>query len=927
MKKTLYIIDGHFQIYRAYHALLETALTSPDGEPTFATYGFCKMLLKFIADKKPKYLAMATDVPTRELHRTKYFPKYKANRPPTPDELVVQIFRIKKIVEAMGIKVLEHAGFEADDLMATAAEQLGSDDVNVVLISRDKDLYQLVTENVTMLDPTDDTVITAETIETTKGYPPAKAVEVQTLMGDSTDNIPGIPGVGIKTAAKLIAKYGSAEAVLAHADEQTPKLKENLKAHGPDKLALSRRLVTLDKHVPVECTLDEFAFTAPGSPVRDIFAELDFHRLTSQLDSLGVESSEMGDVPSASSGDVATKPATLTGEAATEPQPLAIETTASDFEYTCIDTPEALDALVKELAKVTRLAVDTETTSINAMRASLVGISLAWKPGEAVYLPITAPFAQGVLDLDLVREKLGPILADERIEKIGHNLKYDLIVLENAGFTLAGPHFDTMIAAHVLNSTRRSFKMDDIAADILNHTCIPISDLIGRGKNRISMSAVPVDIVTPYAAEDADVTFRLAEVLRAQLETESLTELFADLEMPLMPVLARMERNGITVDPQTLKNMQVELSTQADAIRDRIIELVGHEFNVDSTKQLAEVLFGELAMKASKRGKTGPSTDSSVLEELAIDHEIPGLVLEYRKLTKLLSTYLTAMGQKINPDTHRVHTSFHQAGTVTGRLSSSDPNLQNIPIRSEEGRAIRSAFVAGEGCLLLSADYSQVELRVLAHFCQDPTLVAAFEAGQDVHRIVAAEVFSVAIEDVTPAQRAKAKTVNFGIVFGQTAFGLAKTLRIPRSEARDFIHDYHKRFPQINEFLQTCIAQAKAQGYVETVLGRRRRIPEIDSHNATRRSAAERLAISSVIQGSAADLIKRAMINIAVRIESENRPSKMLLQIHDELVFDIIAEHVETEKAMIVEEMISALEMRTPLKVDVGIGPNWMEAK
>lgn len=907
MSEKLYIIDGHSQIFRAYYAPFRD-LTSPTGEPTRATYVFCSMLLKFVRTHRPKYLVMAVDGPTEKLLRRKVYSDYKVTRKPKPEDLPVQISRIYQIVQAMGIPVVRAEGYEADDILATLVEQLASAEMQVVLVSRDKDLDQLAGNNVVLYDPMKDEIITAADIERTKGYPPSKAIEVQSLTGDTIDNIPGIPGVGPKTAAKLIAKYGSAEAVLQHAEEQTPKLCENLKIHA-EKIALARKLVTLDRNVPLELSLADMKFTGITDAIRPIFAELGFNRLIDQLDSLGV------------GGDVALDVEALASQKG--------ETTAADFDYTCIDTAEGLDKLISELEGIDKLAIDTETTSVRPMDAKLVGISLCWESHRAVYLPVKGPLGAVTLDIEHVRQKLSGILDDESIQKIGQNLKYDLIVLQNAGFHISGKLFDTMIAAHVLDSSRKTYKLDALAAEMLHHRCIPIEELIGRGRNQTTMDAIPVETVAIYAAEDADVTFRLAAVLEEQLTAENLTELFANLEMPLLPVLTEMERTGIALDSDRLKDMHVELSKQTDVLRDRIIASAGRTFNVDSPKQLSVILFEDIKLPVIKRTKTGASTDSSVLEELASLHELPGLVLEYRKLTKLLSTYLTALAASINPRTGRVHTSFHQAGTVTGRLSSSNPNLQNIPIRTDEGRKIRSAFVADEGCVLLSADYSQVELRVLAHFCEDPTLMRTFEADQDIHRIVAAEVFDVSPEEVTSKQRSRAKTVNFGIIYGQTAFGLARTLWISRKEARDFILRYRNRFPKIDEFLHICIEQAKSQGYVETIFGRRRRIFAIgiDSRNPQQRALAERLAINSVIQGSAADLIKQAMLNIAERIRNENRHSRMLLQIHDELLFEIPTDCVEDEKEMIVSEMTGAIKLRVPLKVDVGIGLNWMDAK
>ena len=642
--------------------------------------------------------------------------------------------------------------------------------------------------------------------------------------------------------------------------------------------------------------------------MRSVFAELGFNRLIDQLDT-------MGGSTGSSETDVA---AVAAGSGLT---------TAEDFDYTCIDTPDALANLASQLADVGTLAVDTETTSVRPMWASLVGISLSWEPGQAVYIPVRGPLGAAVLPIEDVQAAVGPFLADPAVAKVGHNFKYDRIVLTQAGFDVAGDVFDTMIAAHVLDSSRITYKLDALAAELLGHQCIPIENIIGRGKNQITMDMAPMDIVAVYAAEDADITLRLAEALAPKLQAEGLDDLFRELEMPLMPVLAAMERDGIALDPQCLKKMEVKFSRRADELREEILELAGEEFNPDSPKQLATILFEKLELPVIKKNKTGPSTDASVLEELAIEHELPARLLDYRKLTKLLSTYLRGLATCIHPKTGRVHTSFHQAGTETGRLSSSDPNLQNIPIRTAEGRQIRSAFIAPEGHMLLAADYSQIELRILAHLCEDETMLAAFGDDQDIHRIVAAEVFGAPLDEVTPEQRSGAKGVNFGIIYGQTAFGLAKALRIPRYEAKEFIERYHARFPRIAEFLTMCIQQAKNTGYVTTLMGRRRNITEIESRNPQRRAAAERLAINSVVQGSAADLIKRAMINIAQRIEREDRPSRMLLQIHDELVFEIPTDAVDAEREMIAEEMSGAIELKAALKVDVGVGATWLDAK
>ena len=903
--KTLYIIDGHSQIFRAYYAPFRD-LTSPAGEPTRATYVFTNMLINFISKKRPDYLAMAIDGPRSKLERTKFFPEYKAHRKPVPEDFKPQEQRIIEIVKTMGIPILESHGFEADDILATCAKKFASDDLRVVLVSRDKDLDQLLTTpNVALYDPMKDELFDADAIEAKKGYTPAQALEIQTLMGDSTDNIPGIAGVGPKTALKLIKKYGTARAVIEAADEQTPKLKQNLLA-GADTLEVTRKLVTLVDDVNIELDLAKMSgeLIKPAA-ILPILDELGVHKLRDRVADFAGESGEA-------------TPAVST-----------TQTTASDFDYQLIDTPDALEKVASELAKANRFAIDTETTSVRAMQATLVGISLATTPGKAYYIPVRGPLGAQTLDPELVKNALSPALTNPEIEKIGHNIKYDLIVLENAGFEIAGPYFDTMIAAWLIDSNRRSLKMDSLALEILNHKCIPISDLIGKGKKQLSMDSVMTDVVATYASEDADITLKLADALSPEMKNANLRELFETLEMPLMPVLTEMQRAGIMVDPQKLKSMQADFSSKTDALRAEIIKLADADFNPDSPKQLAEILFDKLELPVLKKTKTSRSTDSSVLEQLAAeyDSEIAARVLEYRKLTKLLSTYLIGLAECINPKTGRIHTSFHQSAVATGRLSSSDPNLQNIPIRTAEGKLIRSAFIAPEGKSFLAADYSQVELRMMAHYCQDPTMMQAFEDDVDIHRVVAAEVFGVSLDEVTSDQRAKAKTVNFGIIYGQTAFGLSNTLRIPRREAAEFIAHYKARFPKIDEFLESCHELARKQGYIETIAGRRREVPNINSRNMQKRNLAERLAVNSTIQGSAADLIKIAMINIDREIASQKLPAKMLLQIHDELIFELPDEKVAQISDFVEAQMTSALTLSVPLKVDIGSGKSWMDVK
>jgi DNA polymerase I len=933
MAESLYLIDGHSMIYRAYYAPFR-ALTSPAGEPTRATYVFTRQLLAFIRKTRPPYLAMAIDGPIARLRRKQVFADYKASRKPMPSDLPPQVDRIVQLVRASGIPVLSAEGYEADDILATAVERLAGPDLRVVLISRDKDLDQLLDRNAVLYDPMRDETIDAAALQAAKGYGPSRAIDVQTLCGDDTDNIPGVPGVGPKTAARLVAQYGSADAVVAHASELTPKLSRAVTEHATG-LAMSRQLVTLDRAVPIELKLDSLRFAGLRvAPLRPIFRELGFDSLVPDMEAVGAKEDSLPPAPGAAGEKAVAGPspapaqgmlfAPVPAATAADPGP----TTSKDFDYRLVDTPQALAELADAMADAKEIGIDTETTSTSAMTAELVGISLSRSAGKAFYVPVKGPLGATVLPVEAVRGRLGPLLADPAVRKVGHNLKYDRIVLRNAGFPWEGESFDTMVAAYVLDATQPSYRLDALAAEFLNHRGTPIADLIGRGRNATTIDRIPVEHVTAYACEDADLALRIAGILEERLRDERLLELFAGLEMPLQSALVDMERYGVLVDRGALRALEEAFSKEADGMRDRLAAICGACVNPDSPRQLADVLFDKLKLPVLKKTSTGlPSTDESVLEQLAGQHELPALVLEYRRLMKLISTYLVALRECVNPRTGRVHTSFHQTATATGRLSSSDPNLQNIPIRTERGRLIRGAFVAAEGCSLLSADYSQVELRVLAHLCQDPTLMEAFHQDQDIHRTVAAEVFGVPLKDVTSEQRSRAKTVNFGIIYGQTAFGLSRTLGIGRGEAAEFIRAYNKRFPLIERFLRQCVAQAKERGHVETIFRRRRRIHGIESANPGERAAAERLAINSVVQGSAADLIKQAMVNIAARLCREGRPSRMLLQIHDELVFETPADHVPADSEMIKEEMSGAIRLRVPLKVDLGAGANWMAAK
>ncbi|GJM26826.1 MAG: DNA polymerase I [Phycisphaerae bacterium] len=902
MPKSLFVIDGHAQIYRSYYAPFRP-LTSPTGEPTKAVYVFCSTLFTLLRDKKPDYLVMTLDVSDRTVFRCDIYPEYKAQRDPAPDDLHPQADRIVEIVQAMGIPVLRQEGYEADDLMATLAKRLAGDDLDVYLVSKDKDLEQVISDHVFLYDPGKNVVLDRKALLENKGYAPEQVIDIQTLSGDSVDNIPGVAGVGPKTAVKLINKYGTAQAVVEHADELTPKQSQNVKAFA-EHLPITRQLVTLLDDVDFEFDL-ESARTASLTfgNARPTFESLGFNRLTDQLDELAGEDDVQGELPLASSEDLG--------------------------EYVCVDTDKALDELAAELEKQSIFAIDTETTNINPVVAELAGISVSWEAGKAYYIPIRAAMGK-CLALESVREKLAGVLGDVSIGKVGQNIKYDAIVLEQAGMPLGGIAFDTMIASFVLEPLRRSHGMNALVLELCGHRMIPISDLIGKGKDQLTIDQVDAAHVTEYAGEDADFTWRLYEILSKQLEESSFKSLFEDVEMPLVSVLARMESNGVSLDESLLAKMSDDLGDRLLELTAEIHEAAGYAFNIASTKQLAVVLFDEQKLPVIKKTKTGRSTDAATLEALVqqTDNPIPRLMLEYRELTKLKGTYLDTLPQMVCRKTDRIHAGFHQTGAVTGRLSSSDPNLQNIPIRTELGRRIRGAFVAsGSDRTLVVADYSQIELRVLAHFSKDEALLAAFENGLDIHAAVAAQVNDVSIEEVTSEQRSAAKAVNFGIVYGQTAFGLARSLGISQGAAREFIDRYNDQYLGIKGFVDQCIAEAKEKGYAETILGRRRPIDELHSRNKQQQALGARLAVNTVIQGTAADMIKRAMIDIHREIASNELDVQMLIQVHDELVFEVAKVEVDAHVAMIRDKMVNAISFDVPIVVDIGKGATWLDAK
>lgn len=911
MPKTLYIIDGHAHIYAAYYAPIRQQLTSPSGEPTKATYIFTMAVLGLIEKYKPDLLVVAMDSKERTF-RHEMYAEYKAHRPPMPDDMPVQIDRIGQILDALNISILRVPGFEADDIIGTLAKRAAADEMDVRICSKDKDLLQLLDERVNAFDIKSGKVIDPAAMREKMGIGPKQIVDCLALEGDTADNVPGVPLIGPKTARELIRTYGDLDKLYARAEEIKGKRGENLRS-AREQAYLSRKLVTLDCAVPIEIDYDKFAMHQPDcDKLGALFGELGFTRLLTQL-GLGTEK--------ATGSEAA--PVTLPpiGE------PISAKTVTHD--YTLIDTPESFSRFLVELKTQSRFAVDTETTSVNAMRADLVGLSFCWEPHRAFYLPVRGPLGATHLDLGLVRRELGPILADEKVEKIGQNIKYDLLVLRNAGLPVRGVYFDTMVASYCLDPVRSSHSMDNMARDYLNYECVPIVNLIGKGKNQLTFDMVDTVVACEYAAEDADVTWLLYAYLQGRLEGQpELAKLFVDVEMPLVSVLAQMEFNGVSLDTGLLRQMAGELSDALEFLDERIYEQAEAVFNIDSPKQLAEILFDKLGLRSRRGGKAGRSTDASVLEQLSDQHPIADLVLEHRTLSKLKNTYADKLGAMVNSRTGRLHASFNQTVTATGRLSSSDPNLQNIPIRTELGRKIRAAFVPEKATdCILSLDYSQVELRLLAHFSHDEALRAAFAADQDIHRSVASQIFGVPLEEVTGEMRSRCKAVNFGVIYGQGAFGLSQSVGISPGEAKQFIEDYFARYGSIRAFMDECIEKTKQNGYAETILGRRRRIADMDSRNGGRRALAERLAVNTVIQGSAADLIKVAMLNVQRRIDAERLPVRMLLQIHDELIFAVPTAEAETHTKWIAEAMTGAIPFDVPLKVDAACGSSWLAEK
>lgn len=969
---SLYIIDGHAQFFRAYYAI-RGGMTSPvTGEPTQMVYGFVGMLLKLIAEQCPTHLVLVVDASgDRGTFRSQIYPEYKAHRDPPPEDFGPQAERCMEFARLAGIPLYALEEVEADDVIATLVRKARRADpsMRIRIVSKDKDLSQLLDDgHISLFDPQSGQDIGPEQLFETKGVRPSQVVDMLALMGDSVDNVPGVPGIGPKTAASLITTYGSLEGVLAHLDELTPKRRESIAA-ARGQLPLSRRLVQLKDDCDVPLELDAARVDpSRGDPAKaiELLRVLGFGRLREQAaKALGVAVGESAaaDRPSDRSADHATRGAprrkapkpeedqddaagTLFARDASDaaaPAPSGAEGIAISGRYACIRDRASLERAVGEATAAaragTRVAFDTETDGLSTVHANLCGISMSWSDGQGVYIPVRGPEGERHLDLDAVRSVVAPFLAQGHLPKCAHNAKFDLQILQRHGMPVHGLAGDSMVASHLADASRPSHGLDGLSESVLGHRCIPITALIGSGAFQRTFDTVPLEPATEYAAEDADIAGRLDRHFHAILVRDGMERLYREVELPLVQVLADMELAGIGVDGAELDRQRERLHGEVERLRDAIAREAPHPFNPDSPKQLAAALFNRptdvppgIGLRIVKRTKTGASTDAEVLEKLAADpsveSEIPARIVEYRQLTKLVGTYLVALRDAIDPQTGRIHASFHQTGTATGRLSSSDPNLQNIPIRTEVGRDIRRAFVAGPGHALLSCDYSQIELRVLAHLSGDPALCDAFRRDADIHVAVAAEVFGVAPEQVTDAQRGAAKMVNFGIVYGITPFGLARRLGAGTSieRAREIIEGYRSRFSRIDAFLAQCVAHAKEHGYVETILGRRRPVPQVHSRNPGERALGERMAINSVVQGSAADLIKVAMVRIHRDIGGQCPGARMLLQIHDELLFEVPVERVAGTQAWVVERMEGAMALDVPLRVGAACGANWLEA-
>jgi DNA polymerase-1 len=885
----LCLIDGSALVYRSHYAFIRNPLINSKGENVSAVFGFVTSVMDLLDRFEPKYVAVVFDTP-EPTFRHEIFEDYKATREAAPEEMIEQLPTIRRIMDALGIPVVESPGYEADDVIGTLAVRAHAIDVHTTIISGDKDFFQLVGDDVSIYDPGKKIQYDSDRVVEQFGVPPGQVIEVLGLMGDSSDNVPGVPGIGKKTAVDLIRSYGTIEGVLKNLDSVSgTKRRENLDTYR-DQALESRVLVTIELNAPVDAGMEDLS-TGPIDVERatELFRELEFPSLLKRL------------------------PAAKTG--------------SGELEYGLVKSLQELDQLVVELAAAGAFAIDLETTSLDPILAKIVGVSVSSAVGEGRYIPVRKKGSAGVQTRSLLK-RLGPLLEDAGIRKCGQNLKYDYEVLRVHGVEMRGIEFDTMLASYLLDPGKRRHNLAALALEHLGRNVTPIESLIGKGANQLSFADVDVDVAGDYACEDAEVAYALTKELRPKLFDAGLTALMTDVEMPLLRVLAHMELEGVALDTGILRELGDRFGKTINELRAEVHQLSGVEFNIDSPKQVSEVLFERLELPRGRRTKTGYSTDNRVLSALSHEHGIARLILSYRQLTKLKSGYIDALPRLVNEKTGRVHTSFNQAVAATGRLSSSNPNLQNIPTRTELGREIRKAFVAKDGSVLMSADYSQIELRIMAHISNDESMKAAFEAGKDLHRATAALVFEKGEDGVEPSERDWAKTVNFGIMYGMSSFGLARQLGISNGEAAAFIDRYFESYPGVLEYTERVKQEGLETGYVSTLLGRRRRVPGLDSENGRIRSMAERVAVNTPIQGSAADMIKVAMIGLAGRIEREKLPCALVLQVHDELVLEVETRAIDEVAAIVREEMTGpkGLELSVPVVVDIGHGRNWFEA-
>ncbi len=894
----LVLIDAHNYLHRAYHAIPPSMVTSK-GEPVNAVYGFTRMLLKIFREQKPDLCAVCFDAPGPTF-RDKIYPEYKATRKEIDPELRSQFPLSRDVVKAMNLALLEVPGYEADDIIATLARRAEKDGFESVIVSGDKDILQLVNDNIKVLNESKNTFFDEKKVKEAWGVAPAQIQDILMLIGDHSDNVPGVPGVGEKTAVKWIQDFGSVDNLLQNTGKLTEKMREKVLA-SRETLKMGRELIQLNESVPLPVEWADMKVNLKEAPeLVPLFRKLQFNSLINDLTLKGVLSS----APSAP---------------------------AADVQYTTVLSMEAVKDLAQKLGEREEFALDLETTGLNVRKLQVVGLSFAWEKDKAFYIPVGHRYlgAPDQPDLREVLNLLRPALENPKIRKIGQNLKYDYSVLRESGIETQNLYFDTMIASYCLDPSRKSHGLKDLVQEFLGRTMTRIEELFAdsalkSSDGELPMEQVPVEKAAAYAAADADCTYQLYLFFKKMLKEKEAESLFYDLEMPLVPIIAAMERKGIRVDVPYLKQLGKEFAAEIQTLEKRAHELAGQEFNLNSSKQLAFILFEKLKLPAAKKTKTGFSTNEEVLAGLSAMHELPRILLRHRELAKLKSTYADGLLLEVVEKTSRVHTSFNQAGTATGRLSSSDPNMQNIPIRTELGRKIRKSFVPEPGNIFVSADYSQIDLRVLAHLSSDESLRKAFRSGEDIHRATAAEVFHVGLREVSSEQRSRAKAINFGIVYGQQAFGLSQSLGIPMKEAQDLIDRYFQRYPRVKEWIENIKVEARKNGYVKTLLGRRRYIPEIESKNGAMRAFAERVAMNTPVQGTSADIIKAAMIKIAVHPEMKS-DCQMLLQVHDDLLFECPKSALEKNAKIIQNEMENAIQLSIPVLVDVKFGGNWAE--